>query len=270
MKCEQLREQVPDYLMGNLDETTTAEIESHLAICTLCKEEAGSLGGLWKKLGLIPEEQPSSALRPQFYATLEAYMRGMTEAAAPQKQERFVDWLRHQWANQPAFQFVFAMMFLFVGLAVGHFLPKKEGRDGEIVQLREEVHNMSQLVTLSLLQQQSASERLRGVNWSYRVEQPDREVLSALLETLNSDPNVNVRLAAVDALRQSSSSSMVKQGLIQALTRKNSPLVQISLIDLMVEMQERQSIEIFRQLARDEKLNQAVRQRAEWGLKQLS
>jgi hypothetical protein len=62
----------------------------------------------------------------------------------------------------------------------------------------------------------------------------------------------------------------VKQGLIQSLTRQKSPLVQISLIDLMVALQERRSLQILRQLTNDEKLNQAVRQRAEWGLKQLS
>ena len=56
---------------------------------------------------------------------------------------------------------------------------------------------MRQLVTLSLLQQQSAGDRLQGVNWSYRVEQPDTAVLAALLTTVNHDPNVNVRLAAV-------------------------------------------------------------------------
>ena len=50
------------------------------------------------------------------------------------------------------------------------------------------------------MQQQSASDRLRGVNYAYRVEQSDPEVLGALLTTVNHDPSVNVRLAAVDAV----------------------------------------------------------------------
>ncbi len=61
---------------------------------------------------------------------------------------------------------------------------------------------MRQLVALSLMQQQNASDRLRGVNYTYRVEPDDPQVLSALLTTVNHDPSVNVRLAAVDALRK--------------------------------------------------------------------
>jgi len=73
---------------------------------------------------------------------------------------------------------------------------------------------MKQMVMLSLLKQQSASERLRGVNWSYQIEQPDEQVLSALLRALDSDPNVNVRLAAVDALQQFARRALVKKGLL--------------------------------------------------------
>ena len=60
---------------------------------------------------------------------------------------------------------------------------------------------MRQMVALSLMQEQSASERLRGVSWAMPRAVDDTEVLSALLTTVNQDPNVNVRLAAVDALR---------------------------------------------------------------------
>ena len=38
---------------------------------------------------------------------------------------------------------------------------------------------MKEMITLALLQQPSASERLRGVTWSYQIEQPDREAYLA-------------------------------------------------------------------------------------------
>ncbi len=71
---------------------------------------------------------------------------------------------------------------------------------------------MRQLVALSLLQQQNASDRLRGVNYAYRVEQSDPQVLSALLTTLDHDSNVNVRLAAVDAVRNFTDSPVGRKG----------------------------------------------------------
>ena len=270
MQCGQFKEQLPDYLLGILPDAALSQIESHLALCPLCKEEADGVCAVWKKLGLIPEEQPSPALRKQFYATLEAYQQGMTEAACtPYRRKGSPDWLRGGWLGQWSFQFGLAMVFLVMGLIMGHVLTTSRPGKGEIAQLREELHGMGQLMTLALLEQQSASERLKGVNWSFRLERPDSEVLSALFRTLDSDPNVNVRLAAVEALGQFSNRTAVRQGLIESLTRQKSPLVQISLIDLMVALQERQSLQTLRQLTNDVKLNQAVRQRAEWGLKQL-
>ena len=74
------------------------------------------------------------------------------------------------------------------------------GANPELSQLRGQVESLRQLVALSLLQEQSASARLRGVNYSYQMTQPDREVQQALLHAVNHDTNVNVRLSAVDAL----------------------------------------------------------------------
>src|SRR5438128_11544340 len=105
------------------------------------------------------------------------------------------------------------------GLLLGRFLPERPQADRTdggtnvraLAQLREEMSSMKQLVTLSLLQQQSASDRLRGVEWSCRLAQPDEHVLSALLRALDSDPNVNVRLAAIDALHRFASDATVRQ-----------------------------------------------------------
>src|SRR5262249_49112613 len=132
-----------------------------------------------------------------------------------------------------AFQSALALVFLIVGLTSGYLLSAKGRSNVELGELRDEVHHMKQLVALSLLQQQSASERLQGVSWSSRMTSPDEKVISALLDALNYDPNTNVRLAAVDALSNFSDRTAVRQGLIRALTRPNSPLVQIALIDLM-------------------------------------
>ena len=91
---------------------------------------------------------------------------------------------------------------LVAGLGAGQWLGGRQHSRADLVALQDEVDHMRQLVTLSLLEQQSASERLRGVDYAYRVDQSDTQVLVALLHAVNHDPNVNVRLAAVDALRK--------------------------------------------------------------------
>ena len=170
---------------------------------------------------------------------------------------------------KPAFQLALALLCLTAGFLIGRKIDYTAHPTNEIAQLRNEIMEMRQMVSLSLLNQPSSSERLRGVSWSYRVHQPAEQLLFALLNTLNSDPNVNVRLAAVDALYLFCDNEKTRNELIQSLAKQPSPLVQIALIDLLVEIREKKSLDALRNLIEDQKINQSVKQRAEWGIKQL-
>jgi|SRR5579863_4961048 len=270
MKCDEVREQLPDYWTGALDELAKSELREHLTACAACRAEADTLGAIWKKLGALPEERPGREMRARFEATLEAYVQGLQQAKrGPAPRERLDKWLEGWWPRQPAFQFGFAVVFLAIGLLVGRSFTTGQQGAGEITRLREEVQSTRQLVTLSLLQQQSASERLKGVDWSSRLQRPDPQVLSALLHTVNYDQNVNVRLAALDALRQTASSEMVRKGLVESLDRQTSPMMQISLIDTLVEIREKQAADALKVLSSEAGLNPEVRERAQWALGQL-
>ncbi|MGH7450756.1 MAG: HEAT repeat domain-containing protein [bacterium] len=271
MICKQVTEMFPDYLLGSVDEAAKSEIEAHLISCASCKEEVESLRALWTKLGTLPVEQPSGALRPRFYAMLAAYQQGLQHAPLkPHLRDVVNGWLERWWPRQPAFQFAFALLFLIVGVFTGYRLNAPVAHEStEITALRNEVLNMREMVTLTLLRQQSPSERLQGVSWVQRSDRPNEELLSALLHTLNYDPNVNVRLAAVDALYFFVNQPSVRQGLIQSLSRQTSPLVQIALIDLIVELREKRATEALKELMATEKINNEVKLRAEWGIQQL-
>src|SRR5437868_4191733 len=208
MNCEEARKSFVDYWRGALDEITNARFQGHLAICEGCRREAEELKEVWGTLGSVPEQDPSTRMRMRFYDSLREWKQREME-----RQSRF--W----WTRHPAFQAGFAMAILVIGVIIGSFITRQSG---EVAQLRGEIYNMRQLVTLSLLQQQSAGDRLQGVNWSYRVEQSDTAVLSALLTTVNHDPNINVRLAAVDALKNFSDSPVARKGLVQALGKQSS------------------------------------------------
>ncbi len=97
-------------------------------------------------------------------------------------------------------------------------------------------------------------------------------MLSTLLDTLQHDPNVNVRLASIDALRAFAGQEQVRTGLVDVLGSKGatSPMVQIALIDALTDLRERRSVDALRTIAADQKQNEAVRQRARRGLQQLS
>src|SRR3981081_2497429 len=75
MNCEEIGELLPDYLQGRLSSDRAEVVEKHLSHCAACGEEAA----LWKKLALLPEEQPSPALESRFKAMLESYQEGRWE-----------------------------------------------------------------------------------------------------------------------------------------------------------------------------------------------
>ena len=80
------------------------------------------------------------------------------------------------------------------------------------------------------------------------------------------DSNVNVRLAAIDALRRFGARQAGRRGALQALTQQESPLVQVALIDFMVELQEKESIGTLQKLAHDDRVDETVRRRAALGI----
>jgi HEAT repeat protein len=131
------------------------------------------------------------------------------------------------------------------------------------------VANTKELVALSLLRQQSASERLRGVDYSTRMPTMEPDVLSALMQAVNHDPSVNVRLAAIDALTRVSGNPRVRQSMVQALTQQDSPMVQAALIDYVVDARDPAAMGTIRQLTTRPDLNPSVRQRADQAVKEL-
>ena len=273
MKCEQTREKSADYLAGELDEKSLAEVRAHLADCPACREELEGLSAIWTKLGVLPKEQPSASLRSRFYEMLEAYKEGMEKERARLDLGRNLSrWLGRLMPRKPAYQIALSLVLIAAGLGSGYLLSvrSRSAARTEVAGLKGEVDDMRRIVAVSLLKQASPSERLMGVSWSAQLDRPGDEIIAALLDTLNQDPNVNVRLAAVDALYLFYNHPEVKDGLVRSLSGQTSPLVQLSLIDLLVEIRERKAVEALERLIQDHDLNPKVKKRAEMGLTQLS
>ncbi|GAA4033205.1 hypothetical protein GCM10022409_16910 [Hymenobacter glaciei] len=127
-----------------------------------------------------------------------------------------------------------------------------------------------QKMLLTMLQNPSATQRLRAVGQSKEIAKANEEVVTALLSTLNNDSNVNVRLATLEALAQLGQDPVVRQGLVRSLTLQDSPLVQSALADVMVQLQVRRSVQPLRQLLRQTGLNETVKTKIESSIQTLS
>lgn len=228
MNCEQADKLLVDSLMGDLGFEERRELEEHLAVCESCQEEATGVETLWQDLGDLDDrrlEVPSERLTRRFRTALAEFEVDLQANRRP----GFTEWWASLWTARPAWQAAFAAAMLLMGVLVGAGLTSGRASRGEIDQLRAEMNSMSRAVTVSLLRHQSAAERLRAVSWS-RMAGSDDQVLTALLDSARRDPNVNVRLAAVDALAAYADTVPVRRGLLQTLDGEQSPLVQAALL----------------------------------------
>jgi putative zinc finger protein len=262
MTCEEIETRMAGYWSLTLSQEEEIAVEAHLAGCEACRAEAERLGTLWRDLARLPSPEPGGGVRERFYETLAAYRDG---AAAARMERPAPGWRKMAWV----WQIAAGVALLLGGVGAGYSLRSSQTANAEVAQLRGEVGNMRQLVTLSLLQQQSASERLRGVSWAYRVEPSDTEVRSALLTAVNHDPNVNVRLAAVDALHPFAASPVTRDAVIQALRKQTAPIVQVALIDLLVDLKETEAAPELQKVVTDSSADAGVRERAQWALERL-
>jgi uncharacterized protein (UPF0147 family) len=201
---------------------------------------------------------PSMKLDNSFYAMLRKESR-------PQRSiwKGFFSW------PQLGPRLAIASITLIIGIAVGMSLPGPRQNDVQINALGQEINDLKELVMLSLLEKESATERLKAVSLSQEMDQASQKVTHALIHTLNNDGNVNVRLAALDALKAYSNDSKVREELIHSISKQESPLVQISLAELMVALQAKSSVGELEKIARDKNTPTDVRERIEESIKIL-
>ncbi len=270
MTCERVREQIPECLAGKLEKTARESLIEHLETCSGCRNELAELGIVWRGLEAMSAPEPDRAMRTRFMEMLNAYRAGLEQAPPPKARVREESgrsrWLAW-WPSNPAWQFAIAAALLIVGIAAGRYqFAAPREMPPEMAQLKGQVEGLRQLVALSLMQEQSSSDRLRGVSFSSQMGRPDAQVEQALLRAVNHDANVNVRLSAVDALQKYADDPDVRRALADAVMVQDSAIVQVAIIDLLVQTSNRGSSPGLRnmlgKLAQDTQVDDVVRQRA--------
>jgi len=267
---------LPDFLAGTFSESERTAIQSHLQSCPSCRQEYESLSSLWNSLGGVPQERPSPQLRQRFDAMLAAYEQGIRHASA---RKAFLDILdegiARLWPRRPAVQFGIALVMLVLGGVIGtRFVGPAEPIPStetslEVAQLHGELQAIRGMLVVSLMQQQSASDRLMGINMSSRIVEKDPKVTKSLLDALRYDPSVNVRLAAIDALSGAMVESEVRKAFVDALPKEASPLVQLAMVELVVESRDKGSLDVLNKMERDPRVNDVVRKKIQQGIKLL-
>jgi HEAT repeat protein len=73
----------------------------------------------------------------------------------------------------------------------------------------------------------------------------------------------------VDALHAFGSSPVTREAIIQSIPKQDAPLVQIKLIDLLVDLREKEAVPELEKLVQDETKNESVREYAKSAIGKL-
>ena len=238
---------LPAYLDGALDSSQKKTVEAHLEHCSSCKKELEAFQTLFKAIKDDEIDVPSERMRTNFHEQLELEKRSSSkvvsiDSKAPSRKNTWIkDLLK-----------IAAGVALLLGAYFTGKYESNENSNSEITSLTSEKLKFKQTAMLSLMENESASKRIQGVNLVAEFTAPDEAIVKALNNRMLYDENTNVRLAAVEALSNFSKSELVKSAFIKALGTDKDPSVQIAIIQILVKIQEKKAIDPMKQLLQQE------------------
>lgn len=257
MEQEKLESMLIDYIDGSLSEADRKYIEAELEINQELKTLYDQLREVMGKMNTASELAPSEALKKGF----EHFLAQEAERKPEGKSITMI----------PMFYRIAASIILLMVVGVTTYWVRKDAENQAMIDEMKKALNENKRVMMALLDNEfSPSKRMEGVSVAYEMKRPDDEIVQALVNTLNNDPNTNVRLAALDALGKFNTEEDVRKALIESLSTQKDPIVQIALIQLMVNMKEKSVVKQLERITKDNKTMKAVKDEAYSGIFKLS
>ena len=257
MDKEKLEAQIIDYIDGQLNISERAELEKVLSENTEARQLYEQLSAVLQAIDQSADLEPGQRLKTSFDKLLEEESRQQR----PSKTILF----------QPVFyRAAAAIVLVAAGIVIGYWVNKNLQQEAQIAALQKEVMETKQMMIAMLDNQQSASQRMIGTTVALKMNKPDDDIIRALAKAMNGDPNTNVRLAAFEALLKFQGEPVVRKTLIESLAVQTDPSVQITLIQFLVKMREKEIVEQLQKIADDAGTIKAVRDEAYSGILKLS
>lgn len=256
MKCTTIKEQLIDFIEGNLSESASNKIAIHINSCDSCQKEFSETKEFLETLSEEIVEIPSDNLRANFEKML-AVEKEKQSAKMIQLQPNNTDWKSYL---RVAASVLLVVSAFFIGKYQSNFNQISAENQQEIKQ-KENV--------LTLIENSSASKRIFAVNQSENFEKPDTKIIQALINRLFFDKNTNVRSAAAEALSKFTSEEMVKIALIKALETEEDSSIQIELIKILTRIKEKRALKPMREMLANKETASYVKKELQLNLPKL-
>lgn len=260
MEQGRIEELLEKYNKGQADPSEITLIEQLIEEGRIELSRLHELSLLEEQVMKLEAPVPSTALDDNFYQMLKKVKA---------KNKGFSWSSLFSWP-EVAPKLAFASVTLVLGFIGGYWLFPSPSGNKEVAELKREVLEMKEMVMLSLLERESATERLKAVSLTSEMSRVSDKVTNALLQTLNNDENINVRLEALEALKPFVRDSRIRSELVRSIAKQESPLVQVALAELMVELQEKSSVKELEKILKSERTPREVKKRIEESIKTMT
>lgn len=251
MEKARIQELISKYNAEHASAAEIQEIEKLLESGQIELEDLHEVSKLESAVTNIGFPEPSGDLDHRFYQMLALEKRSKSSFSW----REFFSW------PQLAPKLALASVMLIIGISLGYFIKPEASSNTQIAELSQQVVDLKEMMMLSMLEKESATERLKAVSLTSEMNSASQKVTNALLETLNNDENLNVRLAALEALKPYGRNSEVRQALIRSIANQQSPLVQVALAEAMAQLQVKSSVKELEKILESDKTPADVKSR---------
>ncbi len=248
-----------DLLAGELSTEKSSLLLSFLETNPDLRQELNADETIWEQLGSIETPEPTATMDTKFEAALSGYLTASAQRSGVAF--RVPEWLAVNWRM--------GLTFSLVGVFVGFILFRNPAQQSEISALTSEVSSMKKMMMLTLIEQPGAQQRIKAVSMAQEFVEVDEKVIQVLGNTLQQDENVNVRLAAIDALMSYWDNATAREVMVESIAFQSSPIVQSSIADAMLSLREKQAIPEFEKMMSEDEINIAVKPKIESTIDQL-
>ncbi|WP_291859566.1 zf-HC2 domain-containing protein [Marinilabilia sp.] len=256
MKCnnDKIKELLTAYLDNNLPLEQHELVEQHLSGCSDCLQELQVIKNMEETLDKTPLVDAPSGSEEKFIQMLKKEKKPDGRAVTIT--------LNFSWRKVAA-----AAIIFIAGVTSGLIIQgRPTGSDASIASLESQVAQMRQVLMTALITNDSPSDRLKAVHYAEQIPQPSSQVTDILVNTLNNDPSVNVRLAAATALQQFAVHREIRTALAQSLQQQTDPMLQIVLIKMLVQMHEQSVVPTLQNFSTNKETHEMVKKEAEEAL----
>ncbi len=270
MTCEDVESMWIDYIDHELSDVTRYSFDIHIKSCEKCAKELQRLQFLMDQMSDEKEITPGEGVQKKFNAMLQSELSLLAAQNILEKDLKTKIFSFYR--TSLVWKIAAACVILFAGILTGLSIKDFRTANTSLEQLsgiKKDLKDVKETLMFSLLKDESASQRIKAVSYAEEMPDPDQQIIHALINTLNEDKNVNVRLAALYSVNKFSNDREVRDSLVQSLSKQTEPIIQIVLINMLTQKNETKAIQPIREIISRTNTNDEVKKIGKKALKQL-